>query len=328
MQILPDGLVFDTYAYYRFCSDFIRDDNVKIKPSLKMLSILSKTDEDQIVDLPRQDAVALMLPKIPQKYRSKVARIENVLNERYQINRDCEDNEAINQVIENFYEVLTFIPKNNMRNLKIRQEIYSNLYDLDEQNNPSCQRNRFAILTQMINEIPNVNDGAFDYNPLNIAARQTEYFMKNIPARERLTLLNKINTKTLNHERYNYARQISELDKACFIAKQEEKLELKENAQARYEQIRNSDLPEAESTAEKIELYNELLGLINSQDWGRGRKFSEKKTICNHLINLYQSAGMIPEMERAKEDRDRYLNARNICREAARLKGYKSGKER
>ena len=81
----------------------------------------------------------------------------------------------------------------------------------------------------MINEIPNVNDGAFDYNPLNIAARQTEYFMKNIPARERLTLLNKINTKTLNHERYDYSRQIAALDNECFIAKQEEKLELKEN---------------------------------------------------------------------------------------------------
>lgn len=328
MQILPDGLVFDTYAYYRFCSDLSPNHDAKIKPSVKMLSILSKTDEAQLADLSRQEAVALMLPKIPKEYRAKVARIENVLNKRSQINRDCEDNEAINQVIEDFYGVLAFIPKNNMRNLKIRQEIYSNLYDLDEQNNPSCQRNRFAILTQMINEIPNDNDGSFDYSPLNIAARQTEYFMKNIPARERLSLMTKINNKTLNHERYNYARQISELDKACFIAKQEEKLELKENNQARYDQIRAHDLPQAETTSEKIELYNELLGLINSQDWGRGRKFSEKKTICNHLINLYQSAGMIPEMERAKEDRDRYLNARNICREAARLKGYKSGKER
>ncbi len=328
MQTRPDGLVFDTYAYYRFCSDFIRDDNVKIKPSLKMLSILSKTDEAQIADLPRHEAVALMLPKIPQEYRSKVAQIENVLNKRYQINRDCEDTEAINQVIENFHEVLTFIPKNNMRNLKIRQEIYSNLYDLDEQKNPTCQRNRFKILTQMINEIPNVNDGAFDYNPLNIAARQTEYFMKNIPARERLSLMNKINTKTLNHERYDYSRQIAALDNECFIAMQEEKLELKENNQARYDQIRAHDLPKANTTAEKISLYNELLGLINSQDWGRGRKFSEKKTICNHLIGLYQQAGMIPEMERAKEDRDRYLNARNNCREAAKLKGYKSGNGR
>ena len=76
------------------------------------------------------------------------------------------------------------------------------------------------------------------------------------------------------------------------------------------------------------ELYNELLGLINSQDWGRGRKFSEKKTICNHLIDLYRQNGMIPEMKKAKEERDKYLNARKICSEAARLKGYKSGKER
>ena len=140
--------------------------------------------------------------------------------------------------------------------------------------------------------------------------------------------MNKINTKTLNHERYDYSRQIAALDNECFIAMQEEKLELKENNQARYDQIRAHDLPKADTTAEKISLYNELLGLINSQDWGRGRKFSEKKTICNHLIDLYQQAGMIPEMERAKEDRDRYLNARNNCREAAKLKGYKSGNGR
>ena len=152
--------------------------------------------------------------------------------------------------------------------------------------------------------------------------------MKKIPARERLSLINKINAKTFDHQRYDYTHQLAELDKECFYAKQQEKLELKENAQARYEQIRTRNLPEAESTAEKISLYNELLGLIDSQDWGRGRKFSEKKTICNHLINLYQSAGMIPEMEKAKEQRDKYLNAHNICREAARLKGYKSGKGR
>lgn len=328
MQILPDGLVFDTYAYYRFCSDFIRDDNVKIKPSLKMLSILSKTDEEQIADLPRDEAVALMLPKVPQEYRSKVAAIEKALNMRCQIDGDCEDYALISNTFDEFYKVLNFTPKNNYRNIKIRQEIYSHLYDLDEIRSPISPTYRFNILKHMVDEVPAVNDGAYDHCPLNIAARQTLYFMKKIPARERLSLINKINAKTFDHQRYNYTHQLAELDKECFYDKQQERLELKENAQARYEQIRNSDLPQAETTSEKIELYNELLGLVNSQDWGRGRKFSEKKTICNHLIDLYRQKGMIPEMEKAKEERDKYLNARNICREAARLKGYKSGKER
>ncbi len=328
MQILPDGLVFDTYAYYRFCSDFIRDDNVKIKPSLKMLSLLSKTDISEIADLSHKEAVALMLPKISPKYRNQVAAIEKALNMRCQIDGDCEDYALISNTFDEFYKVLNFTPKNNYRNIKIRQEIYSHLYDLDEIRSPISPTYRFNILKHMVDEVPAVNDGAYDHCPLNIAARQTLYFMKKIPARERLSLINKINAKTFDHQRYNYTHQLAELDKECFYDKQQEKLELKENAQARYEQIRNSDLPQAETTSEKIELYNELLGLVNSQDWGRGRKFSEKKTICNHLIDLYRQKGMIPEMEKAKEERDKYLNARNICREAARLKGYKSGKGR
>lgn len=321
MEKISAKAAFEKYAYYRFCGDYSPD--CTIKPSLKMLGILSKTDESEIADLPFKDAIALMLPKIPEKYRDKVAQIETTLNRRYKIDRDCEDIEFINQVAEDFYRVLKFIPKDSANNHKIRQEIYSNLYDLDEQKNPFSQRNRFNILVRSVDEIPNRNDGTFDHTPLNVVARQVDFFMKDIPARERLSLINKIERKTFNHEQYNYTRQIKELDYACFIAKQEEKLNSKELKQERYAQIRNHDLPQAQTVAEQISLYNELLGLVNSQDWGRGHKFDEKKTICNHLINLYGRAGMFAEMEKAKAEREKYVNAGNICREAAKIKGYK-----
>lgn len=328
MQILPDKLVYDSYAYFRLCSDYSLNGNTKVKPSLKMLSLLSKTDISEIADLSHKEAVALMLPKISPKYRNQVAAIEDTLDSRYKIDADCEDDELINKTTYGLYQILNFTPKDCYRNLQIRQEVYSHLYDLSELRSPSSQGYRFNILKRMVNEVPKDNNGDYDYNPLNIAARRTDYFMKKISPHERLRLINLINAKTHDRNLYNYSRQIAELDNKCFIAMQEEKLELKENNQARYDQIRAHDLPQAETTSEKIELYNELLGLVNSQDWGRGRKFSEKKTICNHLIDLYRQKGMIPEMEKAKEERDKYLNARKICSEAARLKGYKSGKER
>ena len=41
-----------------------------------------------------------------------------------------------------------------------------------------------------------------------------------------------------------------------------------------------------------------------------------------HLILLYQAENMPREAEQAKYEREKFINARDISREASRIKGY------
>ena len=146
--------------------------------------------------------------------------------------------------------------------------------------------------------------------------------MKKISAKERYTLLLEIDKKTIDRRQYDYTYMKKRFSEEYEKEKQVLKYLQREKNQERYDQIRHDELPAAQDNKTKINLYKELLTLVNSQDWGRTRKFNEKKTIYNHLILLYQAENMPKEAEQASYEREKFINARNISREASRIKGY------
>ena len=314
--------LFEQYVYHRICDDFNIDGPRK---SLEPLCRLARKDIDTVAKMPHQEAVAELLPHIPENYQKKVALVEQAINNRYKIDADCEDDELMLITYNKFKKILQFIPNDSKQNTTTRIGIYEHLYDIDEQRLPTSWNNRFEIVKKSVKDIKH-NDGSFDHQPLNIIARQVQYFMKNIPAQKRYALLLEIKKKTIDTKAYDYNRQIKEL---YFEYKQDlaqQRAERQEFNQIRYEQLRE-ELNKPHTTDDKIALYQELLTVINDQDFSRSRKFNEKKNIYYSLNYLYQQVGNTQEAQKAKEQYDKFLNARDKCREAARLKGYNKSRE-
>ena len=309
---------FNAYRYFRICDDYTAGGFSK---SLPYLCALAGTTPEEAGWSDREECLNVLYDKLPQKYRSEIALIEKTLSDRYKIDADCEDNDLMQETISGLNKILRNIPNNSQQNTKIRLEILEHLYNVYEQLLPGNQTSRFAILKKMIKEIKH-NDGSFDHDPLNITARRIDYFMKKIPAKERYTLLLEIDKKTIDRRQYDYTYMKKRFSEEYEEEKQQLKYLQREKNQERYEQIRHDELPAAQDNKTKINLYKELLTLVNSQDWGRTRKFNEKKTIYNHLILLYQAENMPREAEQAKYEREKFINARNISQEASRIKGY------
>lgn len=309
---------FNAYRYFRICDDYTAGGFSK---SLPYLCALAGTTPEEAGWSDREECLNVLYDKLPQKYRSEIALIEKTLSDRYKIDADCEDDDLMQETISGLNKILRNIPNNSPQNTKIRLEILEHLYNVYEQFLPGNQTSRFAILKKMIKEIKH-NDGSFDHDPLNITARRIDYFMKKIPAKERYTLLLEIDKKTIDRRQYDYTYMKKRFSEEYEEEKQQLKYLQREKNQERYEQIRHDELPAAQDNKTKINLYKELLTLVNSQDWGRTRKFNEKKTIYNHLILLYQAENMPREAEQAKYEREKFINARNISQEASRIKGY------
>ena len=309
---------FNAYRYFRICDDYTAGGFSK---SLPYLCALAGTTPEEAGWSDREECLNVLYDKLPQKYRSEIALIEKTLSDRYKIDADCEDDDLMQEIISGLNKILRNIPNNSQQNTKIRLEILEHLYNVYEQLLPGNQTSRFAILKKMVKEIKH-NDGSFDHDPLNITARRIDYFMKKIPAKERYTLLLEIDKKTIDRRQYDYTYMKKRFSEEYEEEKQQLKYLQREKNQERYEQIRHDELPAAQDNKTKINLYKELLTLVNSQDWGRTRKFNEKKTIYNHLILLYQAENMPREAEQAKYEREKFINACNISREASRIKGY------
>lgn len=317
----PDTLseIFDKYRRAAICGDYTID--TQPISWFYLCALAGTTPENE--SLPEhKEQWKRLYDRVPKKYRDAVIFIENTMADRYKIDADCNDDELMLKTAQNFQKILKKVPNNGGENTIVRQEILNHLYSIYEQYSPGNQQIRFAILKQMVREIKH-NDGSFDHNPLNITARRMEYFMRNMPIKERYALLLEIEKKTIDRTRYNYTYLKKLLSQEYEIEKNEQKQQERETNQQRYQQIRQTDLPSAQDNQTKIKLYKELLALIKDQEWGRTRKFNEKKTIYNHLIPLYQAEGMYEEAQKAKIERQRFIDASNASREAARIKGYK-----
>ena len=315
--------LFENYLYHRLCEGFEIKGREK---SLNDLYTMSNITADNFKDLPREQCIIKLLNNIPPAYREKVALTERAMNNRYKIDGDCQDDDLMFQVKTDLYKVLSFITGNSEKNIKSRIAVYNHLYNIDEQQSPTYWENRFIFCKKMVQSVKNNSDGRFDHNPLNIAARRMDYFMKSIDVNKRYALLSAIDKKTCNHNTYNYSEKLSTLQQQCENKQEQDKLWQLEAKRLRYEAIREYDLPQAPDAETQIKLYEELLTLVNSQDISRGRKFNEKKTIYNHLIALYKQTGNLEGEKQARMGYEKFLNARNICREATRIKGYKTGR--
>lgn len=315
--------LFENYLYHRLCEGFEIKGREK---SLNDLYTMSNITADNFKDLPREQCIIKLLNNIPPAYREKVALTERAMNNRYKIDGDCQDDDLMFQVKADLYKVLSFITGNSEKNIKSRIAVYNHLYNIDEQQSPTYWENRFIFCKKMVQSVKNNSDGRFDHNPLNIAARRMDYFMKSIDVNKRYALLSAIDKKTCNHNTYNYSEKLSTLQQQCENKQEQDKLWQLEAKRLRYEEIREYDLPQAPDAETQIKLYEELLTLVNSQDISRGRKFNEKKTIYNHLIALYKQTGNLEGEKQARMGYEKFLNARNICREATRIKGYKTGR--
>lgn len=310
--------LFNQYAHALFCAE---SDLNGPSPSLEILSRLSGKSPDESVSDDRRKKVAEMLTGLDETYTQKVLLLEDAAQGYYQINRDCDDDQLIKNSIEKLEKVLSHLKADSKENIKTRNQILNRMYDFDEQISPKSSERRFSLLEKMVRDIKQ-NNGEYDHDPLNSTARRIDYFMKDIPAKKRLSLLLQIKKKTIDHNRYDYTnlntRLQAEYKKEMAQQAEDERLQKID----RYDQIRTEALPAALKPEEKISLYTELMGLIDVQDWSRGRKFAEKKTICNHLINLNTEIGNEEARKAAFTMRQKYINAGYNCQEAAKRKGY------
>lgn len=315
--------LFENYLYHRLCEGFEIKGREK---SLNDLYTMSNITADNFKDLPREQCIIKLLNNIPPAYREKIALTERAMTNRYKIDGDCQDDTLMQQTYSDLCKIMSYLSGASEKVTKIKISIYNHLYEIDEQRFPDYWENRFALCKHMVKNIKDNKDGQFDHNPLNITARRMDYFMKSIDVNKRYALLSAIDKKTCNHDTYNYSEKLSTLQQQCENKQEQDKLWQLEAKRLRYEAIREYDLPQAPDAETQIKLYEELLTLVNSQDISRGRKFNEKKTIYNHLIALYKQTGNLEGEKQARMGYEKFLNARNICREATRIKGYKTGR--
>ena len=256
--------------------------------------------------------------------------LDDVMKNVYAIDRDCKNEEFMHKTIDELNDVIALHNANNKKEMALRNKLLDHIYDIYEFINFYDKRSRFEVLKRMVKNVKS-NDGSFDLDPLNIAARRIYYFMKSIPADERYKLVLEIKRKTKNTSTYNYDEQIKDLSKEYQAFKREQKYLQLEADLERYEEIR-AQLQEEPDNKTQIALYNELLPLVNKQpSWGRGRKFAEKKTIYNHLSVLYRKEGMMEKAFEAEAKREQFRKAMDNANEATRLKYpdkyYKWGRE-
>lgn len=268
----------------------------------------------------REEHIRFLLPKIPQYMHEKILAVETLRTDLNEFSSDC-DESFFAKTGRHIEKVLSLFDKDNPMEMRIRNELYSVCYDIEEQINPTGRQHKFDILKKMVANIKQ-NDGSFDHNPLNVSAKRMEYFMSSVDVEDRLKLIDSIYRKTKNKDQYNYMSLKAKLKKEKAQKDAERKFLDREEKQLRYDDIMKKELPQAVGNQEKIKLYKEAVKLVNYQDWTRSRKFSAKIKIYNNLIPLYAAEGMMAEYENAKAIRESYLKAQDNTKIYASKKGY------
>lgn len=258
------------------------------------------------------------MPTLRQNSGFREQALDDVIKNVYAIDIDCEDDAFMQKTIDELNEVIALYDANSKKEMTLRNKLLDYMYDVYECMNFDDKRSRFDVLKRMVKNVKS-NDGSFDLDPLNVAARRIDYFMQSIPADERYKLVLEIKRKTKDATSYNYDGLIAKLSKEYESFKQEQKYFQLETDLDRYDEIR-AQLKKHPDNQTQIELYNELLPLVNKQAWGRRRKFAEKKTIYNHLSTLYRAEGLIDKALKAELKRDKFKKAKANADEATRIK--------
>ena len=314
--------IFYNYAYHCIGSDY---DSQMTSKSLANLYKLAGMEFENPKGLTRQEHLELVLPNVPQHMRKDIEAIELLKADLQEFSTDC-DESFFERTRVHTLDVLKIFNKPNLPETRIRNELYNLQYDILECLNPEDKRARFQIMKKRVANIKE-NNGEFDHDPLNIDAKRMQFFMRSMPIDERLKLLNAIMKKTKNKTAYNYTSLQKAYEQEKYIHDQEQKIIKKEEKQSRYDAIMKTEIHNAKNNKEKIDLYNEAMGLVSSQDWGRVKKFEAKISICDKLIPLYYAEGMQKEALHLAKKRKAYAVASNNSQTAAMKKGYTFGKK-
>lgn len=313
---------FDKYAYDCLCNEYNGSEQSNSLADLYQMAGLELEHEKK---LSREEHLKVVLPKLDKSLQQKVKVIENLRECLQKFSTDC-DEEFLNNTDVCTIAALGLFKKNNKIQTSIKIKLHDLRFDIDEILNPESRINRFNILKKMVSEVKE-NDGSFDHNPLNISAKRMQFFMKSIPAKERLSLLNSIIKKTKNSKAYDYSAFKKELETQKANDDLQEKFEKREENQARYEDILQKELPQARTNKQKIALYEEAMALVSYQDWGRTKKFKTKIGFCNNLVFLYKAEGMENKAMETRAKRDSLEKACSNTEIAAAKKGYTYGKK-
>lgn len=251
----------------------------------------------------------------------RYSELSGIKADIYNITADCEDQKFMTATLDRIEKALTLFKHKTDEDMSIRNQLFDYMYHVTEIMYPESHRRRFDVLKRMVRNIQS-NSGKYDHHPLNIAARYTS-LMTTIPADERYKLILEINKKTIDHKTYNYTYDIQKISDDYKKWKKTEAYNKREKNVERYEEIR-AELMQNPDNQTQIKLYQELLPLVNSNDWPRLRKLGEKKTIYNHLIRLYRDEGMLPQMYEAEAMREKFVQAAQNTINAAIVKGFRT----
>ena len=312
---------FDKYAYDCLCNEYGNGKSNSLADLYQMAGIELKNEEN----LSREDHLKIVLPNLPKQLQSKVMVMENLKSCLQEFSTDC-DEDFFNKTDVCITDALSLFKKDDKIQTAIKVKLYDLRFDIDEILNPQSRTNRFNLLKKMVSEVKE-NDGSFDHTPLNISANRMQFFMKSIPADERLKLLNSIIKKTKNTKAYDYSLFKKELESQKAVKDAEDKITKKEENQDRYDAILQKELPRAVTNKQKIALYEEAMELVSSQDWGRTKKFKTKIGFCTSLISLYRAEGQTEKAQETSQKRASFEKACHNTEVAASKKGYTYGKK-
>jgi hypothetical protein len=307
------------YAYDLFCCDTGKNSQSN---SLKDLERLSGRTLPHGQTPDRSADVAFLTAGLSPTLRQNIASLEQAAQgyNAFSIDRD---EEWIKNSQNDLEEVVSRFPVSG-QGLQVRLAVYDRLYDFEEKVHPAGQEYRFELLKKAVHDIRDNSDGMFDYR-LNFMARRIDYFLRKIPAKQRLNLITKIDEKTKDKKRYNYKPLINKLKNEAATERYRDREQVRADNRVKYASA-DSKLPNAHTPEEKIELYKEMLSLVDSQNWTRTRKYEQKKKICTSLANLYQQTGQEEERKKICQYRTKCDNAQYRTVEAARKKGYYNGR--
>lgn len=289
---MSENDILITYAYYRVCDNRAAD------------------------GLSKAAAFLAQNPPAKQETRAQIKSIDDTLSDVYQINADTDDEALLEKTLGGLEQNIKMFRNKDLTQVKIQTKLYEHLYDvysqlrlIDAQKYTAA--GAFDILRREVKNV-SYNDSSLNEN-LYGAFKKMSWFRDYSP-KERYKLLLEIKKRTQGSFPFDYAQPLAELSKAY-------KAQEKQNAARRYQEI-EKELQKDSSVAQKIELFEERVDLINMLDMPRNRKFAAKKESYLNLRHLYEANGQEKEAVAAYEAYERFANAEATALEHAQAKGY------
>jgi hypothetical protein len=186
---------------------------------------------------------------------------------------------------------------------------------MDKRLRPDSADTRLEILTKMVQDVKK-NSGEYDHDPLATSAFRLQYECATADKKKSYALAMRIQGKIFDKVRYNYKPLIGQLKSEAAQAQAEQD-------RARYDELTHIDIQSLPTVQEQIDVYREMIELVNAQQWGRCRKFETKAAYCEKMVPLLKQTGQQEEYGKYFQLMNKLKKAAKAAHEAARIKGYK-----